>query len=294
MFAAAQLYGPVYVAADPAAMIRLLVGVGGMEVVGSRDLGPAEARALWGPDVEGVTMTCLRTPGVDAGAIVLDCARPDVPAIRTGASRLHRDALRVVDLYAPDLAAAVAHARALGHHVEAHQADYALTDGAFREAHLIGPDETVTAFLTGDPTFFTDFARVRDRVVSEVLSISFPVSDLAGTRDWYADTFGWEVVFEYSFEDPSFGRMVGVDGPLRVVSQTVGAARDEPYVNLVDYGLDSDPTTSLAGRSRAPARGLLGLAVLVDRLEGPQVRIGDLTCATIHSPQAVPHLVVQR
>ena len=219
-----RLYGPVFSTSVLAEHVARLAAVFGMVEAG-------RTSALGGEVV------ALRTPGVWAGALVLRTDPPPAYAVRDEATRLDRDALRVVDFYAPDLDAAVAHARALGYEVEASEAAYELAEGSFREAHLPGPDGTVTALLSGPRDFFAGFAQVRDRVVSEVCSISLPLGDAAPSLAFYEDVLGWGVVYEYSFDDPSFSAMVGSAERLRVRSSTVGPARDQPYLNLVDYGL---------------------------------------------------------
>lgn len=164
----------------------------------------------------------------------------------------------------------------------------------------------MTAFLHGDAGFFTDFAEVRDRIASEPISISLPLTDAAPTVDWYRETFGWEVVYEYDFVDASFSALMGVEEELRVRSVTVGPSRQQTYVNIVDYGLATDAGGSLAGRSVAPRRGLLGLAVLTDDLDDVVTAAGAATvdldfppygltrAATVNAPFGSPHLVVER
>lgn len=298
-----RLFGPLFSTADIAPHVDRLRSVFGMVEEGRVRLpdGPLSGE-----------LVALRTPTVPAGALVL--RRDPVPeaAVRDESTRLHRDALRVVDFYAPDLDDAVAHARGLGYEVETSEASYELTEGAFREAHLAGPDGTVTAFLSGPRDFFTGFAKVRDRVVSEVCSISLPLGDAAASLAFYADVLGWGVVYEYSFDDPSFSELVGSTDRLRVQSSTVGPARDEPYLNLVDYGLPAGTGGSLLGRSGLDRRGLVGVVVLAADLDdvrrraaghpgadcGPDLALalapfGETRAAVLTSPHEIVHLVVE-
>lgn len=308
----AHLFGPLISTADPAGHTALLCDVFGMEERAATDLSALSARTLFAASdtaLGSVRLVPLQTPGVTAGAVLCVFDPPSAEQIRTEETRLHRDAFRVIDFYAPDLDAAVAHARSLGHHVEQSEAGYDLDEGAFREAHLPGPDGVVTAFLSGPRDFFTDFAQVRDRVASEVCSISAPLGAVAAEAiDFYREVLGWEVVFEYAFEDDSFSELVGVQEKLKVTSSTVGFARDEPYINIVDYGT-GHAGASLRGQSVAPRRGLLGAVMWVTALDdlrdragealGSEVTIhlepfGEVRAAVLTPPHQIPHLVLQR
>lgn len=306
--AQAHMFGPLVSTADATAHTRLYCDVFGMEEQGSVRLDAASTGILFGEGAGSVELRTLQTPGVLSGTVL---ALFDTPGatIRDEATRLHRDAFRVIDFYAPDLDAAVAHARSLGYEVEQSEAGYELTEGAFREAHLPGPDGVITAFLSGPRDFFTGFAKVRDRIASEVCSISAPLGGEAKeSLEFYADVFGWGVVFEYFFEDDSFSELVGVTEKLQVTSSTVGFARDEPYINIVDYGMGEGMGGSLLGESKAPRRGLLGSVVSVDDLDHVRTRAGDalgaeatfvlepfgaVRAALLTPPHQIPHLVLQ-
>lgn len=284
-----------------------------MSETGAAVLAGAQTEAVFGCD--GPTeLLALRTSDVEAGAVLCRFDATSAGAgeqVRTEETRIHRDALRVIDFYARDFGAAVEHARAAGFPVHAKEANYETNEGGFREAHHSGPDGVVTAFLHGPADFFTDFAEVRDRIASEPVSISLPLSDAAPVIDWYADVFGWGVVYEYDFVDASFSELMGVDAEFRVKSSTVGPARQQTYVNIVDYGLgpDSEVGGSLSGHSVAPRRGVLGLVVLTDDLDDVRARAGDAASAAVQvelahfgatrvcvltPPYAAPHLVVER
>ncbi|QCX27640.1 VOC family protein [Nocardioides jishulii] len=302
------MYGPLVSTGDAAPHTRLYCDVFGMEESGAARLPEDVTRTLFGADAGAVELRTLRTPGVLAGTVLCLFEPGSDEQIRTAETRLHRDAFRVIDFYAPDLDAAVAHARELGYHVEHSEAGYDLDEGAFREAHLPGPDGVVTAFLSGPRDFFTGFAQVRDRIVSEVCSISAPLGAVGQPSiDFYREVLGWGVVFEYAFEDDSFSELVGVAEKLKVTSSTVGFARDEPYINIVDYGTGhSGP--SLLGQSVAPRRGLLGSVLTVNDLDALRERAGDclggeagielapfgqVRAAVLTPPHGIPHLVLQ-
>ncbi len=305
------VYGPLISTADPEPHVRLFGDVFGMEVVGTGRLDADAATALFGADastsLDGAGLTVLRTPGVDSG-VVLVCFEPaSSETIRSYETRVDRDALKVIDFYAPDYEAAIAHARAQGYEVVEAEAEYELAEGTFREAHLWGPDHVVTAFLGGPAEFFADFAQVRDARVSEVQSISAPLTDAQPVVDFYRAVFGWDVVYEYAIDDPSFAELVGVP-ELRLRSRNVGPSTREPYFGLIDYGLPAGTGGSLLGRAVAPRRGLLGAVVRTPDLDavlaaaaqaagpaGPLPRevFAGGRAAVLTGPHAVPHLVVE-
>lgn len=302
------MYGPLVSTGDAEPHTRLYCDVFGMEEVDTVRLAPDVTATLFGAAAGAVELRTLRTPGVLAGTVLCLFEPGSDEQIRTTETRLHRDAFRVIDFYAPDIDEAVAHARGLGYHVEHSEAGYDLDEGAFREAHLPGPDGVVTAFLSGPRDFFTGFAQVRDRIASEVCSISAPLGAVGQESiDFYREVLGWGVVFEYAFEDDSFSELVGVAEKLKVTSSTVGFARDEPYINVVDYGTGHGGP-SLLGQSIAPRRGLLGSVLTVNDLDALRERSGDflggeagfglapfgqVRAAVLTPPHGIPHLVLQ-
>ncbi|MCL3818719.1 hypothetical protein [Aeromicrobium wangtongii] len=305
-----SIYGPLISVSDAEPHRALLTEVFGMTAGGTGSLPPEDVSGLFGV-AAGAELTVMGTPGVDAGAVLcrFDAEGPAAAPLRDERTRIHRDAFRVIDFYAPDFVAAVQHARDAGFPMATSEASYELAEGSFREAHHGGADGVVTALLSGPADFFTDFAQVRDRIVSEPVSISLPLSDAAPTIDWYADVFGWGVVYTYDFVDASFSELMQVDHELRVRSSTVGPSRQQTYVNIVDYGLTADLAGSLHGQAVAPRRGVLGLVVLTDDLDdvisragtsaGPAVTIdlapfGRCRTSVLVPPCATPHLVIER
>jgi catechol 2,3-dioxygenase-like lactoylglutathione lyase family enzyme len=303
----AHLFGPLISARDLDEQARLFVDVFGMAEVGRTRLDKACGQALFGAGAGAVDLLALQTPGVASGVLVCRFDPVSGETIRSYESRVDRDALKVIDFYAPDYEAAIEHARALGYEVVPSQAEYELDGGTFREAHLWGPDNVVTAFLGGPAAFFADFAQVTDRLVSEVQSISAPVSQAQPVVDFYADVFGWVVVYEYAIDAPTFADLVGVRQQLRLRSRNVGASTREPYLGLIDYGLPPDVGGSLMGRCVPPRRGLLGAVVAVPDVDGVGSRasvdaagtvaldlppFGSVRAAVVHPPHGVPHLIV--
>ncbi len=304
-----RVYGPLISTAKVADHQRLLGDVFGMVVRGSVAISAQQSAGLLGTDVPA-ELVALQTPGVVAGAVLCRFEATDGVAaetVRDPDARIQFDAFRVVDFYVPDFEKALAHAADAGFPMHTDEASYETHEGGFREAHPLGADHVVTAFLHGDAGFFTGFAEVRDRVTSEPISISLPLTDAAATVEWYRDVFGWGIVYEYDFVDASFSALMGVDDELRVRSVTIGPSRQQTYVNVVDYGLPAGAGDSLAGRSVAPRRGLLGLVVLTDDLDdvlkgaggAPVVGLefppyGPTRAAMVSAPFGSPHLVVER
>lgn len=303
----AQLFGPLISAGDIADHRRLFTGVFGMEDEGAV-LIDTESAILFGSEAPKMEIAVLRTPGVSAGAIVCQFDPVSAETVRTYESRVDRDAFKVIDFYAPDYRAAIERARALGYRVVEAEAEYELPGGTFREAHLWGPDNVVTAFLGGPSGFFADFAQVTDRMVSEVQSISAPVSAGDPVVAFYADVFGWQVVYEYGIDDPSVSDLLGVDEPVRLRTRSMGTSTREPYIGLMDYGLPPAVGGSLLGRPAAPRRGLLGAVVLVDDLYAvlaaadatgdPVVTLdlphfGAVRASVMLPPHRVPHLLLE-
>jgi catechol 2,3-dioxygenase-like lactoylglutathione lyase family enzyme len=305
-----RVYGPLVSSATPDAHEHLFVEVFGMEVVGRHEITDEDVLDTLAPDsgLVGISVLVLRTPGTDSGVVVLGCDPASGETVRSWETRVDRDALKVIDFYAPDFAAAVAHARSLGYEVEEAEASYELPQGSFTEAHLWGPDNVVTALLGGPAEFFADFAQVGDRLVSEVQSISAPLTSADDSVRFYRDVLEWDVVFEYALDDPSFAQMLGVD-ELTLRSRNVGPSTREPYFGLIDYGLGPAHEGSLRGRSALPRRGLVGAVVLSDDLDRVVAAAGrEATPLTplslrlpalrseralwLHTPHTVPHLVL--
>ena len=144
------LYGGLISTATPEEHERLFGDVFGMAVVGTTRLDAAAASALFAAPTErcrarGAADARASSPGWSWSSF----APTSAETVRTYDTRVDRDALKVIDFYAPDYEAAIAHARGLGYEVVEAEAEYELAAGTFREAHLWAPDNVVTAFLGG-------------------------------------------------------------------------------------------------------------------------------------------------
>jgi len=305
----ARLFGPLVSTADPAAHRALFRDVCGMEPGAPVSLARDDTALLFGRGASSVELSMLRTPGADSGVVLSRFSPGSDETIRSGDSKVDRDVLKVVDFYAPDFDAAIAHARACGYDVVESQAEYDLVgEATLREAHLRAPDQLLVAFLGGPAAFFADFVRVTDRRVSEAVGMTLPLSDAKASLDFARDVFGWDVVYEYAIDAPSVAELIGVDQALDVRASSIGSARHEPYLSLIDYGLPPDVGVSLRGRSVAPRRGLLGAVVLVDDLDAVRQAAGSaasgvvdlalepfgpVRASVVLPPHEIPHLVLE-
>ncbi|MGH1565049.1 VOC family protein [Mumia sp. DW29H23] len=305
-----RLYGPLVSARELDEQRDLFVAALGMEVRGETVLDRRGAEALLGPGAGETTLLALQTPGVPAGAVVCRHAAPSDETVRDPGAPLDRDAFKVVDFHAPDLAAAAEGAAAAGFAVSTPDGEYDMAGIGLREAHVRGADALTVALLGGAPGALDPYVRVTDRAVSEVLGITAPVTDVDAAERFYADVLGWKVVHEYAVDGASVASLVGAGTRVRMEGRCIGTAADEPYVGLVTYTVEHGRTagTSLRGRAVAPRRGLVGAVVVTDDLDGVRARAGAAAgepvamalapfgvtrAAVVRPPYEVPHLVVE-
>lgn len=177
-----------------------------------------------------------------------------------------RDAPKVIDFYAPDFELAVEKLVTTGWNVKDSIGEYDLPEGSMKEAHLWGPDNVVTAVISGPADFFKNFATLCSAPFSEPQSISTPVTNLSEACLFYQQVFGLSAVYEYEIESKSFDALVGTDDSLKLKAVNIGVSTKEPYMGLIDYGSIDPHSQSLHGETRPPARGLLGVEMLVNDL----------------------------
>ncbi|MBW9216326.1 hypothetical protein KV102_15925 [Mumia sp. zg.B53] len=305
-----HLFGPLVSARDLDAQRRLFVSVLGMEERGETVLGARDAGVLLGAGAGETSVVALQTPGAVAGAVVCRFEAPSDETVRDPAAPLDRDAFKVIDFHAPDLAAAAAQAAAAGFDVTTPDGEYDMAGTGLREAHVRGADTLTVALLGGAPGALDPYVRVTDRAVSEVLGITAPVSDVDAAAAFCADVFGWKVVHEYVVDGASVADLVGAGTRVRMEGCCVGTAADEPYIGLVRYVVErgGEAGASLRGRAVPPRRGLLGAVVVTGDLDGVRDRAGVLAgetvgltlapfgetrAAVVHPPSGVPHLVIE-
>lgn len=277
-----SIHGPIISSSDLDAHIRLFTAFGLVEVARS-SRSEAETDAIWGTGEHRSTEVTLETPGTSFGIRLVHFDPGSADQIRDPGRGSDADALKVIDFYAPDLAAARHAIEAEGFAFKAETADYETPEGRYQEAHLWGPDGVVCALISGDPALFTDLATVRDRLTSEPQSISGPVRDAAGALSFLKDVLGLGVIHRYGLEDSSFDAMVGSADTLRLRAWNVGVRKCEPYFGIIDYGLPAGSQASLFEASRPPHRGLLGATVIV-RDAGAVARAAGVATGRVDVP----------
>ena len=261
------IHGPIISCADLEAQRALFEGVYGLEPVAEQSLNRTAVHALWGVDESSAETVLLETPGTHFGVRLIRFDPVSALVIRDPASGFNSDALKVIDFYAPDFAAAQQRLEYAGFKLKDDIAEYDLPEGRFIEGHLWGPDEVVTALVSGPSGFFRDFATTTDKLFSEVQSVSSPVSDMEAVVEFYARVLGLGVVHEYAIDDDSFADLVGTSHKLQLRARNIGLRRTEPYFGIIHYGLPDTAYTSLKDRAILPNRGLAGATVLVTSAE---------------------------
>jgi catechol 2,3-dioxygenase-like lactoylglutathione lyase family enzyme len=261
------IHGPIVSCADLASQRRLFEGVFGLKPVAEQAFDRAAVTALWGLEGHGAKTVLLETPGTHFGVRLVQFDPISDIVIRNRASGFDCDALKVIDFYAPDFDAAHAHVRSKGFTLKDDISIYDMPQGRFIEGHLWGPDEVVTALISGPRDFFRDFATVTGKLFSEPQSISAPVADQPKVVDFYDKVLGLPVVHEYFIDDPSFSKLVGTPHKLQLRAKNIGLKRTEPYFGIIHYGLPPSAYASLRAKAVFPHRGLVGATLFVDHIQ---------------------------
>jgi len=303
-----RVFGPLTVAQDLPEHSSLFVDAFGMAELATVDLDHTSTQTLFGDHVGLATIRLLASPGCGSGAVVCRFDGEDVGPVRDYASPVDVDALKVIDFYAPDLEAAVAHVREIGLDAEVSGTPYSMDGVPLVEAHIQGPDGLRFAILGGPTQEMRKYVEASDRLISEVLGVTSPVRDRAQAVDFYAEVFGWKPVLEYTAKGPALASLVGLDAKLQVTGICMGSRPEETYVDLLDYGLPAGVGVSLRGRTTAPHRGLLGLVVLAPDLpslasaapagvlgaaQPVQGLPGIKRAAMLTPPWGIPHLLLE-
>ncbi len=307
---APRIQGPIISTSDLDAWEALLTEVFGMQADQRQALDQAAVQALWGVQGRRATTQLLITPQTGSGIRLLAFEPASSIVIRNQATGFDADALKVIDFYAPDFKRAAQVLADAGFALKDEVAEYDLAEGHFIEGHLWGPDQVVCALVSGPRHFFARFATITDRVVSEVQSVSCPVTDPASVIAFYAEVIGLNACYEYQITDKSFQHLVGAAQPLSIKAVNIGRSTVEPYLGIIHYGLPKGSFTSLAERAVLPNRGLAGVTLMVDDvapivhralprqiLAGPALaRLepwGKITSALVRAPHGVLHHLVQ-
>lgn len=308
-----MICGPIISTDNLQAQTALYADCFGLHASSATGLSEDATADLCGTSDVRLKTRWLCAEGTSFGVRLWSFDPPAQETVRDPARGTDRDAPKVVDFYAPDFSGALDHLSRQGRQIKSDVAEYTIEAGKMQEAHLWGPDHVVSAVISGPASFFKDFATVRNRIFSEPQSISTPVTDIDQAICFYADVFGYDPVFEYEFEHRSFDDLVGASTPINLRAVNVGTSTREPYLGLIDYGADQPDSRSLKGRSRPPARGLVGVELTTENLDktieravafgdaavlGQPVSInytpfGEAASVLIEAPHGVLHHVVE-
>ena len=304
--------GPIISCASIDAHRDLFEKVFGLEPVAESVFNEYEINALFGLSGYTARNLVLATPGTNARVRLIQFNPVSDIVIRDRASGHDCDALKVIDFYTPNYSAAQSHLEANGFSLKDEVATYDMPEGHFIEAHLWGPDEVVTALISGPPSFFANFAKVTDRLFSEIQSMSTPVADFEGPVRFYNDVLSLDVIYKYGIDDDSFANLVGTGGSMALRARNIGTSTQEPYLGLIHYGLDPKRYTSLRSKSAVPHRGLVGATLIardISRIEQAAKReraeilaplcntslvpFGRAASLSIRAPHGIIHHIVE-
>lgn len=272
------IHGPIVSCTDVGAQRALFEGVYGLKRVAEQVLSEVEVLGLFGVEGRRALTMLLETPGTHFGVRLVQFDPLSDMVIRDRSSGFDCDALKVIDFYAPDMAAAAAAVQTAGFKLKDDIATYDLPGGRFSEGHLWGPDEVVTALIGGPKAVLSDVVTLTDRLFSEVMSVSSPVEDPDRVVAFYDQVLGLGVIHEYAIDDASFGKLVGTAHAMKLRARNIGTRRTEPYFGIIHYGLPKNAYKSLRERSVFPTRGLVAGTLFVSDIEAHAARARDFGC----------------
>ncbi|MCS6802726.1 MAG: hypothetical protein RMM58_00660 [Chloroflexota bacterium] len=255
--------GPIISVTDLAPHRALFEGVFGLVDRGGGTLDESAVERLWGVRGRRAETRLLETPGTSAGVLFVRFEPISPIAIRAEAGPTDSGALKVIDFATADFSAAQDALAQAGFPFSAPPATYAVASGSrFTEGHLNGPDAITCAVLAFHDDPLGRFARVTDRLFSEIVGVSAPVDDPASAEQFYA-ALGLGVVYEYAIGDERFGAMIGKREQSVVRGINYGLSEREVMIGIIHYGLPAGAASSLRERARLPNRGLAALRLVV-------------------------------
>ncbi|MEO0998800.1 MAG: hypothetical protein AAFX58_14890, partial [Pseudomonadota bacterium] len=259
-----QIRGPILSVEDLLEHQRFFGKALAMEPTATARFSSTQTGCLLGLGRHAMETVFYRRAPTDFGVRLWRIAPAHAETVRSPERGTDVDALKVIDFYAPAFDDSIKALADAGFSPEDAIARYALPEGEFLEAHFWRPDNVVCAVISGPTDFFAGMVTTSDQSFSEPQSISAPVSDVAAVVDFYERVFGLSPLHRYEFSNPSFDAMVGADEPLNLSGINIGTDLRAPYLGVIDYGKTNGGARSLAGRSRPPMRGLIGVELLVD------------------------------
>ena len=311
--AATRLIGPIISTGKLESQRQLLGKVFGLQCLPEQLLDAATVEALWNVQARSARLQLCLTPGTWSGVMLLQFDPVPSKVIRERSRGDDHDALKVIDFYTTDFDRAIATLAAAGYRVKDTIAEYDMSEGHFREAHLWAEDQVVYALIEGPPAFMAEVVQISDRPFSEVMSVSTPVSRRDEVQRFYADVLQLDEVYRYGFDDPSFAELVGGEQNMQLTAVNVGTHLREPFFGLIHYGQRSAGARSLADQSQLPDRGIAAALVEVTDLEDCLARVehwpgalirassplelpalGSVSSALLRAPHGVLHQVIQR
>jgi catechol 2,3-dioxygenase-like lactoylglutathione lyase family enzyme len=305
--------GPLVSTRDLARQRTLFEGVFGLLPVAEQRLTAAEVEALWGVKGRAARSVLLETKGTAIGVRLVAFEPPSEIAIREGAAGIDSDALKVIDFVVTDFEAGVAALEKQGFKLSAPPAKYEVPkDGRFTEGHAEGPEGVKCALLKIHDASLDRFVRVQDRLFSEVLGVSAPVSDPAPIASFY-EALGLRQVYRYEIENESFQHLLGAGRKTKVVGINYGHSEKAVVIGIVHYGLPAGSFRSLRDRSVLPHRGTVALRLTVRSVEAaaeacrakggeilaPPAAVelapqGKVRSLTVRAPHGVVHHFLER
>lgn len=242
---------------------ELFEGVFGMQAVSDARLDAAAVEALWGVAGRTARSVQLETPGTGKGVRLVAFDPPSETAIRDGAAGIDADALKVLDFAVRDFDRAVAAVEQAGLQLAGPPVEYdAPPHGRFTEAHLHGPDSITCALIRFHDMDPASLVRAADRLFSEPLGISAPVSKVGPAVAFY-ERLGLDLVLRYDIESEAFQKLLGPGAKTTLVGRNFGLASRAPMLGVVHYGLPDGTFRSLRERAVLPHRGLAAVCLRV-------------------------------
>jgi len=256
--------GPLVVTANLARQREMFEGGFGLTLAADQELDASSVKGLFGVADRAARTVLLQTQGTSIGVRLIEFRPSSGIAVREGTRPIDADALKVIDFMVPDFERAVAALSARGFKLAAPPAEYATPeDGRFTEGHIEGPDGVVCALLKMHDTPLSKYVSVTDRMFSEILGLSAPVSDREAALGFYRDALKLETVLSYEIANESFQKLLGSGEKTFLRGANFGVAGKGPMIGVIHYGLPSSAFRSLRGRAELPNRGLQAIRLSV-------------------------------
>ncbi len=256
--------GPLIVTDNIPRQRELFEGVFGLTLGADQELDAMSAEALFGVTNRPARTVLLETKGTSIGVRLVEF-RPSSPiATREGARPIDADALKVIDFMVSDFDKAVAALAAGGFKLAGPPAKYSVPpDGRFTEGHIEGPDGITCALLKMHETPPSKYLTVTDRLFSEILGISAPVSDREAAMGFYKDFLKLEMVLSYEIASESFQKLLGSKEKTLLRGANFGLSSRAPMIGVIHYGLPSSAFISLRDKAVLPNRGVQAIRLSV-------------------------------